>query len=128
MEKMRMTEGGKKLDVIRRGWHLGGEEFKAKLLDKIEEKLGENHRAEERRESEEQKAERVVREELRRIKWGEEDLEKQRKGHPKKVGIAKRLRRETVVSLKWIANRLKMGTWTHVSNRLYVETCVNNKD
>jgi putative transposase len=128
MEKMRMIEGGKELDVIRRGWHLGGEEFKAKLLDMIQEKLGENHRAEERQESEEQKAERIVREELKRMKWGEEDLERQLKGHRNKVQIAKRLRDKTLVSLKWIANRLKMGTWTHVSNRLYAVKSVNNKD
>jgi hypothetical protein len=28
-------------------------------------------------------------------------------------------RRETPVTLKWIAERLRMGTWTHVENRLY---------
>jgi hypothetical protein len=26
---------------------------------------------------------------------------------------------ETAVSLRWIAENLYMGTWTHVSNRLY---------
>jgi hypothetical protein len=29
------------------------------------------------------------------------------------------LRRETTMTLKWIADRLKMGTWTHVADRLY---------
>jgi hypothetical protein len=38
---------------------------------------------------------------------------------PQKVRIAARLRKETTVTLKWIAQRLHMGTWTHVSNRLY---------
>ena len=33
--------------------------------------------------------------------------------------MARRLRTETAVSLKWIAENLSMGTWTHVSNRLY---------
>jgi len=34
------------------------------------------------------------------------------------VFLAARLRRETTVSLKWIANELHMGSWTYVSNLL----------
>jgi hypothetical protein len=29
------------------------------------------------------------------------------------------LRQETTMTLKWMADRLKMGTGTHVANRLY---------
>jgi REP element-mobilizing transposase RayT len=29
-----------------------------------------------------------------------------------------RLRQETTMALQWIADRLKTGVWTHVSNRL----------
>ena len=29
---------------------------------------------------------------------------------------ARRLRRETTMTLKWIAQRLQMGSWTYVSN------------
>jgi hypothetical protein len=32
--------------------------------------------------------------------------------------MARRLRRETTMSLKWIAQRLQMGTWTYVSSLL----------
>jgi len=32
--------------------------------------------------------------------------------------LARRLRAETSVTLKWIAEHLHMGTWTHVANRL----------
>lgn len=28
------------------------------------------------------------------------------------------MRAETIVTLKWIAEQLHMGTWTHVANRL----------
>jgi REP element-mobilizing transposase RayT len=42
-----------------------------------------------------------------------------RKGDQRKVRIARRLRQETTMTLKWIADRLKMGTGTHVTNRLY---------
>jgi hypothetical protein len=32
--------------------------------------------------------------------------------------LARRLRQETTMSLKWIAERLHMGSWTYVSNLL----------
>lgn len=47
------------------------------------------------------------------------NLKKTRKGDQRKIRIAKRLRAETTMTLKWIAQRLNMGTWTHVANRLY---------
>jgi hypothetical protein len=60
-----------------------------------------------------------VSEEMRRLGWREADLERHRKGDRLKVKIARRLRQETTMMLKWMADRLKMGTWTHVANRLY---------
>jgi hypothetical protein len=53
------------------------------------------------------------------IRFGAEieaELERHRKGDWRKVKIARRLRQETTMTLKWIADRLKMGTWTHVAN------------
>jgi hypothetical protein len=35
------------------------------------------------------------------------------------LSLHHRLRQETTMTLKWMADRLKMGTWTHVTNRLY---------
>jgi len=35
------------------------------------------------------------------------------------VVIAERLRRETTVTLAWIADRLRMGTRTHLAHLLY---------
>jgi hypothetical protein len=63
-------------------------------------------------------AEGLVQRELRRRGWKEADLDRRRKGDPGKVAMAWRLRHETTMSLKWIARRLKMGTWTYVSNCL----------
>ena len=40
------------------------------------------------------------------------------KGVPAKVGVARRLRQETAMTLAWIAHRLSMGVWTHASNLL----------
>jgi hypothetical protein len=42
-----------------------------------------------------------------------------RKGDMVKVRLARRLRGETTMSVKWIARRLHMGSWTFVSNLLH---------
>jgi hypothetical protein len=59
-----------------------------------------------------------VREELAKLGWTEAELGRRRKGDAGKVRIARRLRRETTMTLAWIAARLQMGVWTHVSNLL----------
>jgi hypothetical protein len=59
------------------------------------------------------------REELRRGGVKEEQLPAMRKGDKLKVSLARRLRRETTMTLKWIARRLHMGSWTYVSNLLH---------
>jgi hypothetical protein len=35
-----------------------------------------------------------------------------------KIALAKRLRKEKTMTLKWIALRLQMGSWTYVFNLL----------
>jgi hypothetical protein len=40
------------------------------------------------------------------------------KGDERKVRLAARIRKQTTMSLKWIAQHLAMGSWTHVSNLL----------
>jgi REP element-mobilizing transposase RayT len=56
--------------------------------------------------------------ELERLGWDEVQLRARPKGHQSKFMLARRLRQETTMSLKWIAERLQMGTWTYVSNLL----------
>ena len=120
MELRRWEGQPEQWKVVRRGWCLGGKEFRKELLAQMVEKAqGDSHYGEELRESAEEKAERIVEQELKRLRWREEELARRRKGDLKKVQIARRLRSETTMTLKWIAQRLKMGTWTHVSNRLY---------
>ncbi|MDB6040084.1 MAG: hypothetical protein JWM99_3925 [Verrucomicrobiales bacterium] len=72
--------------------------------------LGENHSGELRRESAEAKAERIINEELRRLGWVPADLSLRRKSDPAKLAMADRLRRETVLSVKLIAERLHLGS------------------
>jgi len=67
----------------------------------------------------EAKAERITAQELKRAGWSEQDLIERRKGDPKKIKIALRLRKETTMTLSWIAHRLHMGTKTHLSHLLY---------
>jgi hypothetical protein len=79
-----------------------------------------NHNGEEVRESAEAKARGLVEAELRRRGWGEVALRERAKGDQGKVAMAVRLRRETTMTLKWVAERLAMGSWSNVSNLLAV--------
>ena len=131
MESQRQLPGAPECKLLKRGWKMGAEDFLSRLIDRIEGAPGENQRALERIESEEEKAKRMIAEALEEAGIEEKNLELMRKGDPLKVQIAMHLREKTTVSLKWIADRLKMGTWTHVSNRLFQERksrSVNTKD
>jgi len=119
MEERRAQETGRDWRAIRRGWCLGDEGFRRELLQQIDGRMGEHHYGEERRESAEEKAQRLVAEGLRKARWKEADLRRRRKSDPVKIGLATRLRRETTMTLKWIAERLQMGAWTHLNKRLY---------
>ena len=105
-------------EQIRRDWVLGSEAFRQELLAAVVERVGPSHYGAQRQETGLQKAERMVEEELERLGWDEDQLRARPKGHRSKVRLARRLRQETTMSLKWIAERLQMGTWTYVSNLL----------
>ncbi len=113
---------------LERGWYLGPAEFKAKLLERMEGKLGEHHSGELRRESAEAKAERIVAEELKRRKWDWGELKARRKGDPAKLEIAARLRRETTLTIRQIAERLYLGSWKSLNNLLYLRSRRDRED
>jgi hypothetical protein len=94
---------------------LGSEAFRQELLEAISERVGPSHYGAEREETAGEKAQRVVHEEMERLGWDEDALWGRRKGPAAKVRLARRLRQETTLSLKWIAQRLNMGSWTCVS-------------
>ena len=81
--------------------------------------MGAEHYGAERRESREEKAGRIIGEELRRLKWKEAELDSRPKGDPGKIRIAARLRRETTATFGWIADRLRMGSRSHAQNLVY---------
>jgi len=118
LEQRRTQEArGGDWKAVERGWCLGGREFKEELLAQIHERR-KDHYGPELREADALHAEGLVVAELRRRGWTESDLAQRRKGDPEKVQIARRVRQESTMTLKWIAQRLKMGAWTSVSNAL----------
>lgn len=104
---------------VERGWCLGGEEFRRELLEQVNQLAGPRDAGEEVRQAAEAKAEGIVQAELKRLGWEEKELEERRKGDPAKVRVAARLRRETTMTLAWIAERLRMGTPGHLAHLLY---------
>lgn len=120
MEARRLEETDEEdLKALRHGWCLGSEEFKEKLLEKMEGKLGENHSGEQRLETAQSKAERIIREELRRLGWKEGELATRRKNDPVKLAIAGRLRKETTLTIKSIAERVHLGSSKGANARLH---------
>ena len=67
------------------------------------------HYGSERRETQEACALRLLGEEMSRLGWNESALRQAGKGDERKVRLAARLRKETTMSLKWIAQHLAMG-------------------
>ena len=127
MEQRRRQEGPKSdWKAIERGWCLGDKAFKEELLAQMHSSRA-DHYGPELREADSVHAEALVQAELLRRGWTEAELERRRKGDPEKVKIASRLRQETTLTLKWIAHRLKMGAWTHVSNCLVQSRKDNEK-
>ena len=81
---------------------------------------GAEHYGEERRESEAEKAERLMAAGLKKSRWKEADLVRQRKGHPVKVRLAQQLRAQTTLTVGQIAERLHMGTRAYAVRPLWL--------
>ena len=108
MEARRAAELANEWKAVRRGWWLGGKEFRQELLEAMRGRTGPRHGGEERRETEEAWAEQLLAEELKRRRWTALDLAQRRKGDAQKLRIARRLRQETTMTLNWMAKRLNM--------------------
>ncbi|MDQ2947623.1 MAG: transposase [Acidobacteriota bacterium] len=102
-------------EVFQHGWQIGAEDFIDWLADKLARPGRKGERARERAETDAARAEAMVQEGLRKIRWRESELTHQPKGHPAKTKIARKLRRETPMSRQWIADRLRMGSPSYVS-------------
>jgi hypothetical protein len=97
------------LESFRNSWCLGSEAFRKECLEKMEDKVSDNHPGRARLETAAAKAERLIAQELVRLNWTNEDLTSRAKSDPIKLALAARLRRETTLSIKQIADRLNLG-------------------
>ena len=88
------------------------------MLELVDGHMGDYHSGEIKRQSAEAKAERIIAEELQRQGWTQADLHLRLKTDPGKLAIATRLRKETILPIKWIAARLHLGTWKSAKTRL----------
>lgn len=81
--------------------------------------MGESHAGELRRESAEVRAERIIAEELGWLGWTGTQLRERHKSDPAKLALAARLRRETTLTVGWIAHRLHLGTRKSAAVKLH---------
>jgi putative transposase len=118
-ERAREGLEAEQLQQVRRGWLLGSEAFRDRVLDWMEKKRPVRGRKIRREESDhdhgQRQAERIIQAMLEVLEVSEEDLLAGRKGDWRKRLIAHRLRKETSVSLGWLGERLGMGSEGHVS-------------
>lgn len=119
LESRRREEGEGDLARIRRGWCLGDAAFRHELLGRMTGRVGAEHYGKERAEADAEKAERIALEEMKRRRMTEEDLRRRSKGDEDKVAIAVRLRAETIRTVGWIADRLRMGSRAYLHHLLW---------
>ena len=91
MEERRAMDDPETFKGLRRGWFFGDKTFREELLEQMVLKMGVEHYGEERRETDEQSAERIVTEELRRHGWKERELGLRPKAHKVKIALAQRI-------------------------------------
>jgi REP element-mobilizing transposase RayT len=116
MEKRRFEADGQAYPGLKRGWCLGSEEFRQELLEQMHGRIGANHFGPERKESAEESGRRILAQKLSELGLTLVQLEALPANATVKVELARRLRRETTLSLKWIAEQLGVGSWKYLSN------------
>ncbi len=118
MESLRMADPPPDWAGLRRGWYFGGEAFRVGLLARLSSGLDMVRHGALPAESAQHEGERIVAEELARLDWSAAELSRQPKTAAAKVLLARRLRRETTLPLRWIAARLFMGSVNTLRNAL----------
>jgi hypothetical protein len=118
MEKRRFEADGQAYPGLKHGWCLGSEEFRQELLGQMHGRIGANHFGPERKESAEERGRRSVAEKLSDLGLTPVQLDALPAKATVKVELARRLRRETTLSLKWVAEQLGVGSWKYLSNLL----------
>ena len=117
-QRRREGESPEMLASLRRGWRLGAADFLQRLTEKLGRRGRPHELARERRETDRERADQLVRQGLQAVGWSEPDLDRQPKAHPHKVALAHQLRCETPMTRDWIAKRLRIGSASYVSHLL----------
>ena len=109
--------------AIRRGWRLGGKEYRRRLLKILDELITDTSReayaGEAMREHGERDAEVLIGEGLKKLGLMESELEDLPKSDPIKSVLAWYVSSKTSVSQRWIGERLDMGPRGTVSNAIW---------
>jgi putative transposase len=119
-ERKESKERAAELKALRRGWCLGGKDFRLRvlaLMDGANDRLYRKRKIDSapRREHTEAEAERLCARALAALGLQEEDLRHMKKNDERKVLIGTAVRQRTMVSNAWIAERLTMGDPSRVS-------------
>ena len=112
--------GREALSGIRRGWRFGAEDFLERLLEAgvAENANREIHEGDAVAETMEEKSTCVIAEFLGKRKVGLEELRALKKGDPLKIELAAELRKQTPMSMGWIARELNAGAPNSVWNAM----------
>jgi putative transposase len=110
-------------ELLRRGWCLGGESFREKMLGMMERIGGDTPRRSPRdavvdRDHGEDEARRLLARGLEVLSLTPEDLASMPRGDERKAALAALLRKRTTVSNAWTAQALSMGHPSRVTNCL----------
>jgi putative transposase len=112
------VSGSPDWDRLRTGWYVGGTEFRRELLDRLESQRRPSSSGVVWKASAEQQAEKLIQQRLLELGWADAELARRPKTDVSKVWIARSLRKETTMTVQWIASRLQMGTRNTLRNAL----------
>ena len=123
-KKSREVDGKRELEKkwkpLRRGWYMGDEGYLSRLLElmgkNLEGKRRESYWGDELRDHDERQALRMLRKGLDLLGINQSDLATKAKGAVEKQVLAWWLRKKTVVSRRWISEKLGMGDLSRVTN------------
>ncbi|MBI1839412.1 MAG: transposase [Verrucomicrobia bacterium] len=105
-------------DEFRSGWQIGSEPFRQQLLDRLESVRTPEASGKVWKESAELQAERMIQSRLAELGWDEAEMGRRSKTDPEKLSIARELRRETMMTIRWLADRLQLGARNTLRNAL----------
>jgi hypothetical protein len=115
MSAARLDPQASHISLMHHGWRIGADHFVDRLAQKLGRRGRRGERARERKLTDTARAEQIVSESLRGLRWRETDLAMRPKADAQKVKIARQLRSETPMTRAWIVKRLHMGSPSYLS-------------